>query len=262
MEMRIITLKNKDAFTQMAIDEVILDQVIESGSPETVRFYSFKPAAVTIGRLQSLDDIDVGFCTKNGIDVVRRLTGGRAVLHSRDFTFSFIINKNNPVFKGSIYDTYKSISAPFLSALLHLGFRARWEKFNHHRMGKNKNNLVHNPLCFASTTRYELTIEGRKILGIAQYRKKNAILVQGSLVLQDVDTELCNIVSGGIDVKDIFSSKGKMNISFDEFGELLKGEIARTNHIDLNDSKLYEEEMKKVDEKRKKYCSSKWNNLN
>ncbi len=261
--MRLIVMKDEDAFTQMAVDEVILDEVIEDSSTETVRFYSFEPPAITIGKLQSIDDIDVDYCRANSIDVVRRLTGGRAVVHSNDFTFSFILKKDNHFFqdkgRGTIYETYRAVSKIFLSALLNLGFPAKWERYRYNNLGKGEGKNHRNPLCFSSTTRYELTVGARKILGIAQYRKKNSILVQGSLVLRNPDSKFLRILSSGLSLDNALLLDNTIDVSFDEFGEVLKSEIRRTSCISLENGKMCNKELGKISAVKRKYASLAWN---
>ncbi len=103
-----------NAFTNMAIDEVLL-----SSRVPILRFYQWEPCAVSIGRYQDLDDIELEYCAENSIDVVRRITGGKAVLHERELTYSFIIDKE--LMPRSIIESYKIISSAIIQGLRTLG---------------------------------------------------------------------------------------------------------------------------------------------
>jgi len=123
MRMRLLVSRKQSGYAQMAMDEAILESIIEKQSPETISFFDFYPPTITIGRLQNISEINLQRCRREGIVIVRRLTGGRAVIHSGDFTFPFIIRKDNPIFQGNVYETYKKIFSIFSRLLTHLVYR-------------------------------------------------------------------------------------------------------------------------------------------
>ncbi len=162
-----------NAFTNMAIDEVLL-----SSKVPVLRFYQWEPCAVSVGRYQNLDDIDLEYCSENGIDIVRRITGGKAVLHEKELTYSFIIDKE--MMPRSIIESYRIISSAIFQGLRALGLNP---EINSSKI-KNRDN----PVCFQETSFNELTINRKKFVGSAQVRKKGKLLQHGS-ILTGIDTE-------------------------------------------------------------------------
>ncbi len=161
-----------NAFTNMAIDEVLL-----SSRVPVLRFYQWEPCAVSIGRYQDLDDIDLEYCAENSIDVVRRITGGKAVLHESELTYSFIIGKE--MMPRSIIESYKIISSALVQGLRALGLNPE--------MSSSKIENRDNPICFQEPSFNELTINRKKFVGSAQVRKNEKLLQHGS-ILTGIDT--------------------------------------------------------------------------
>ncbi len=157
----------------MAIDEVLLASRVP-----VLRFYQWEPCAVSIGRYQDLGDIDLGYCTENGIDVVRRITGGKAVLHEKELTYSFIIDKDE--MPRSIIESYKIISSAIVQGLRTLGLNPE--------MNSSKIENRDNPVCFQEPSFNELTINRKKFVGSAQVRRKGKLLQHGS-ILTGINTE-------------------------------------------------------------------------
>ena len=162
-----------NAFMNMAIDEVLLTSKVP-----VLRFYQWEPCAVSIGRYQELDDIDLEYCTVNSIDVVRRITGGKAVLHEKELTYSFIIDKDE--MPQSIIESYKVISSAIIQGLRVLGLKPE--------MNRSKVENRDNPVCFQEPSFNELTINRKKFVGSAQVRRKEKLLQHGS-ILTGINTE-------------------------------------------------------------------------
>ena len=118
MRWRLIQEGYHDAYTNMAIDEALL----QSEAP-VLRFYRWRPPAISIGYFQKLEEeIDLEECKRQGIDYVRRITGGKAVLHDKELTYSFVISQD--LMPKSIIESYKIISKAILIALGNLGLKA------------------------------------------------------------------------------------------------------------------------------------------
>ena len=162
-----------NAFINMAIDEVLLSSTVP-----VLRFYQWEPCAVSIGRYQELDDIDLEYCTENSIDVVRRITGGKAVLHEKELTYSFIIDKDE--MPRSIIESYKIISSAIIQGLGTLGINPE--------MSRSRIENRDNPVCFQEPSFNELTINRKKFVGSAQVRRKGKLLQHGS-ILTGINTE-------------------------------------------------------------------------
>jgi len=166
MDWRIIEYQIQDASTNMAIDARIAEEVI-NGKPPTLRFYGWSVSSITLGYFQRINDIgiDLDFCANNVIPVIRRPTGGRAVLHGNELTYSFCSGTNDGIFNDNLLDNYHILSSIFLKAFKNLGLDA---VINEKRRGNNNKSS----LCFDSPSYGEMTVEGKKIIGSAQRRYK------------------------------------------------------------------------------------------
>lgn len=162
----------------MALDEAIMKAVADGQAPPTVRFYRWNPPAVSLGYFQSLaKEVDLEACRANNVDVVRRLTGGRAVLHYHELTYSLVAPEHNPKVAGSILQSYLSISRGLLAGLLNLGVKAELAE------GK-KLNTFNSAACFDAPSWYEMVVEGKKLIGSAQTRRNGCILQHGSVLVR------------------------------------------------------------------------------
>ena len=168
-----------DGTSNMAIDAALLDEVEQSSTPRTiVRFYRWKRPTVSLGRNQKIDAaVDRLFCEESGIDIVHRPTGGRAVLHEDEMTYAVASNDSN-CFGDTIYANYKSVSEALCEGFRGLGVPAILAPET--RRISTSVNGVDLP-CFVSPSRYELTVQGRKIVGSAQRRLRRSFLQHGSM---------------------------------------------------------------------------------
>jgi len=159
----------------MALDEALALSVRKGDSPSVLRFYSWSQPAVSIGAFQQIAAIDFDYCHACAIPVVRRPTGGRAILHGDELTYSFSARNEGPFAEG-LMDSYRKLGIAFhLSfALIGLCCTIKTDR----EKGKN---LIKSPLCFTSTSIGEINSSGIKIIGSAQKRWKDAFLQQGSI---------------------------------------------------------------------------------
>lgn len=168
----------------MAIDEAIFRGCQQGTSHPTLRLYGWQPSAVSLGYFQDLEsEINIAFCRKNKIDTVRRPTGGKAVFHEQDLTYSLTARENVSPFSAGILDTYLVISRCIIHALSRFGVVAEVDEEG--RAPRGNELLSH---CFSSSSRYEILVKGRKICGSAQLRTNGAFLQHGSLLV-DFDPE-------------------------------------------------------------------------
>jgi len=156
-----------NAFMNMAIDEVLL-----SSREPVLRLYQWEPSAVSIGRFQDLGDIDVDFCHRNRIDIVRRITGGKSVLHEKELTYSFIIDRNR--MPKSVIGSYNVISSAIILGLRELGLDPE--------MNMTKVVNRENPVCFQEPSYNEIVIDRKKVVGSAQTRVRGKLLQHGSIL--------------------------------------------------------------------------------
>jgi lipoate-protein ligase A len=244
----------------MAVDEAILDGVIKERSPETIRFFDFEPRAVTVGRLQRLDASLLDACRRSNVDLVRRLTGGRMVVHAEDFTFSFVVRASNPLFGGTIYQTYQAVSAPFLSTLRCMGIPVEWRKAAIFAEKGKSSTASKSSLCFDAVSRYEIVVQGRKIVGISQYRRADTILVQGTLLLGKPEA-LYRMLFGSATSTGGFSSVADAHqgpVDFSMMASSLRTEIEGTYGVSLQNGALSSDESMDSVHLEEKYRAAIW----
>jgi len=177
-----------DGLYNMAVDEAIAETSEKGISPPTLRFYGWKSPTLSIGYSQRLNNkIDTEYCRKNKIDIVLRPTGGRAVLHDKEVTYSIASPKNNPHFPDNISGTYRVIGEALLKGLSFLNIEAKLNS-----TVSSQQSAVRNPSCFATTSQYEITVDGKKLIGSAQRRFKNSFLQHGSIPLENHHKKLAH----------------------------------------------------------------------
>ncbi len=163
----------------MAIDASMLDEVEHSPDPRTiVRFYRWHRPAISLGRNQKIENaVDAEYCLANGIDIVQRPTGGRAVLHDDELTYA-VASNDASLFGNSIYGNYKRVSEALCLGYNRLGVSAILAP-DTRKLAAMPDGA--DPPCFLSPSRYELTVHGRKIVGSAQRRIRQSFLQHGSM---------------------------------------------------------------------------------
>jgi lipoate-protein ligase A len=177
-----------DGPTNMAVDQAIMEAVAAERVPPTLRFYAWQPACLSLGYTQPLADIDWKRLAARGWDLVRRLTGGRSILHADELTYSVTLQAGNPIVAGSIVESYRNLSRALLWGLQHLGANAGADK-RVEQMPRDKG-----PVCFEVPSHYEITVDGKKLVGSAQVRKFDAVLQHGTLPLTGDITRICDIL--------------------------------------------------------------------
>lgn len=187
----------------MAVDEELLARAQAGEAVPVLRFYTWDPPAVSLGRFQERDAaVNADACRKFGFDIVRRITGGRAVLHKQELTYSVISRTDNPLFPPDVLGTYKVIAAALVAGLRNLAIPAEVAT----RAGRYAQLVQRTskaPACFSSPSWYEIVVSGRKIIGSAQRRVPGAILQHGSILI-DYDVELERaVIPGGAGADDV-----------------------------------------------------------
>jgi len=222
-EWRLLETGLADGATNMAIDEAILWAVAEGESLPTLRFYGWRPSCLSIGYSQSMEsEVDVDRCREAGIGLVRRPTGGRAILHADELTYSIVAPQAEPRVAGGVIESYRRLSAGLVAGLRALGVdvsqalspsplplsqdQERGRGGQHRppppappptlgegspvppspRVGRGGlgGRGVQSAACFDAPSSYEITVGGKKLVGSAQVRKKKVVLQHGSLPLE------------------------------------------------------------------------------
>src|SRR6266487_1427273 len=178
---RFLNTKVHNAAMNMAIDESILTHQLKGEVPPTLRVFRWSQPSISLGRFQSIErEIVSEQCLEGGVALVRRPTGGRAVYHRDEFTYSIVISKRFGVPSGVIA-AYNFLAQGLLAALTLLGVQA---ELSDGRVSKNPS-----AACFASSTQADLASGGFKLIGSAQVWKDDTLLQQGSLPLDDCSAE-------------------------------------------------------------------------
>jgi lipoyl(octanoyl) transferase len=164
----------------MALDEAVAGTVREDYAPPTLRFYEWDMPSVSIGCFQKIRDIDTEYCRQCNIPFVRRPTGGRAILHGDEITYSFSAKTSTGLFSKGLFDSYKKISLALGKALLKTGLTPELKLLKDKR-GAARSDMQKSPLCFQSVSYGEISVSSSKIIGSAQKRWPDGLLQQGSI---------------------------------------------------------------------------------
>jgi lipoate-protein ligase A len=254
---RLLELETHNAFLNMAIDESVLQARMDNLVPNTVRFYRWNPSAVSIGRFQDIEkEVQLENCGKNGVDVVRRITGGGTVYHSSadEITYSVIVKKDD-LATEDINEVYRKIYSGLMQGIQALGLQANFDQGTE-RACPN------------------LTISGRKISGSAQAHRRGVVLQHGTLLLKvdlekmftflrvpwaQTSTQVVNVAK-----KKITSLKGEIGreTTIDDVSEALIAGFEKTFEVRLETGHLTPFESDLSERLcRKKYGNSDWNRL-
>jgi lipoate-protein ligase A len=175
-----------NAAMNMAIDESVQMHYLQSAAPPTLRVFRWEQPSISLGRFQSIErEIEIDRCQQVGVALVRRPTGGRAVYHRDEFTYSIVIGKRHGVPAG-VVAAYAYLAQGLIAALQSLGVPT---VLSDERVSKHPS-----AACFASSTQADLTSGGFKLVGSAQVWKDDALLQQGSLPLDDHASEFFSML--------------------------------------------------------------------
>ena len=163
----------------MAVDEILLDGVAAGVSPPTLRFYRWSPPCLSLGYFQPFDVVNLDGCRARGVEVVRRPTGGRAILHDRELTYSVALPVSMLGHDGGVLPSYYRLSVALRDGLRRLGVPATLApEF------AASGAAEHGPVCFDRPSAHEILLEGRKLVGSAQMRRGGGLLQHGSILIE------------------------------------------------------------------------------
>lgn len=189
---RLIIDEATDGATNMAIDEALLQSVGSGRSDPCLRLYRWTPPCLSLGMSQPASDVDHARLEANGWGVVRRLTGGRAILHTDEITYSVALPLSHLLVAGGIVESYRRLSAGLLRALASLGMAAEAKPQYPDSAGGN---APVRPVCFEVPSKYEIAADGKKMIGSAQVRKYEGVLQHGSLPLDGDLSRICEALT-------------------------------------------------------------------
>jgi lipoate-protein ligase A len=220
------------AAANMACDEAILDAVAEGDSTPTLRIYGFEPGAVSIGLNQELEPDQIARMQEAGLDIVRRPTGGRAVLHLNELTYSFVGTAD--FLSTSVIRAYKQICGALILAFESLGVPVQ--------LGSAGASYRDFQDCFLATTSSDLHYQGFKIAGSAQLRRRHAILQHGSILLNQDQHLMSRLLDPASDQKgkrhaNLNEILGR-EVSIDELSAALKSGFEKAFEVSLSPGSL------------------------
>jgi len=187
---RMIISEPADGAWNMAVDEAILEASARSEVPPTLRLYAWDPPCLSLGYAQPVSDVDLDRLQARGWDLVRRPTGGRAILHTDELTYSVCGPESEPALSGDILSSYQRLSAAILAALENIGLAVQALP-----QEKAAPGAAPEPVCFEVPSNYEITVNGKKLVGSAQSRRKGAVLQHGTLPLHGDLTRIVQVLS-------------------------------------------------------------------
>ena len=199
----------------MAMDHSIAESFL-SHNKCILRFYGWKPHAISYGYHQKESDFNLNLIKKNGFEIVRRPTGGRAIFHANELTYSIIIPKS----KMTKFELYRKTHHAFSEVIKNFTTNVALSKkqVNFGDFYKEKKSAA----CFAASARFEVAVENKKLIGSAQRIYPDAILQHGSIMLSDAHLDLLNY----------------LNLKPLEKEEIRKGLNKTTSYLDLKHNSL------------------------
>jgi lipoate-protein ligase A len=175
----------------MALDDSLLESVAREPSRMILRLYGWSPFCLSLGYAQPASDADREALEAQGWDLVRRPTGGRAILHGDEITYAVLGPERGPYMRGGVLESYQKLSEGLVQALIHLGLKPTVEP-NSARLDQKQRA---NPVCFEAPSAYEITAGGKKLIGSAQTRRYGAVLQHGTIPLTGDITRVCDVLS-------------------------------------------------------------------
>ena len=263
---RVIIHRAADGATNMAIDESIAEHVGAGLVLPTLRFYAWEPACLSLGYAQPSTDVDFECIKAQGWDVVRRLTGGRAILHTDELTYSIATPVDEQRVAGGVIGSYRRLSAGLALGIRTLGATAEA------RAAMDGSQGINGPVCFEVPSDYEITAHGRKLLGSAQTRRAGrGVLQHGTLPLYGDLGRVCDVLvfdgeharvearrrvlERAITLEDVLGTR----VTFEEAVEALRRGLAQALNLDFEMASLSASEQARTKALREqKYASELW----
>ncbi len=259
---RLVLTPPASGASNMALDQALLESASDQGFVPTLRFYRWAPPALSLGRFQPVEEIDLEGCAAEGIEVVRRPTGGKGILHLEDFTYSLVIPDGWGL-PRSVEAAYVVICAGIIAALRELGVEASLQS------RADENYRLSGGACFAATTRADLVHAGRKLCGSAQVRRGGATLQHGSLFLSDGSETLFKLLRFRTRQERLVAQRryrsrcvnlreAGCNVTWEEIGEAFRRGFEKAFAVRINEASLTAPEKERWRELEAAYRSPRW----
>lgn len=203
---RLLKLIKDSGPMQMAVDEAIALSCAQGKVLPTLRFYIFDPPAITLGHSQLIDQFNLSAVEKKGFHLVRRITGGTAVLHKNDLVYSLVMPEN--FLPEKVVDAYRFLSDGLVEGLKNIGLKA--EK-------KIAESQERQASCYLNQNPYDVVINGKKISGNAQARIKGVVLQHGTIIIENnLDHLFDCLFTGDEEKKNLFEQALKSVTSLEK----------------------------------------------
>jgi len=244
----------------MAVDEAMTIALTDGASPPTLRFYGWAPPCLSLGRNQPTADADLPECRAAGVDLVRRPTGGRAILHTDELTYSVTLMADDPRAAGGVIESYRRLSEGLLAGLRRLGVEAVQAR------GQCKPASDLTAICFETPSDYEITAGGRKLVGSAQWRSRGRVLQHGTLPLHgdltrvvsylsmpdgDRDRQRCALGASALTLEEALGH----TLPFAQVAHALADGFAQALSLTLAPGELTDHECALADDLRRRYAA-------
>jgi lipoate-protein ligase A len=244
-------------YENMAIDEYLMSYYRKEKMP-VLRLYAWKPSGISLGKYQKADDLNMAECKAGKIPVVRRLTGGGAIYHADELTYSFVCSEDDIDCSGvQVKQTFEKLNAFIMLMYEKFGLEPSYAKYRR----ADENLGLKTGFCFSGSEEYDIIIKGKKIGGNAQGRKKGIIFQHGSVPLAACEDGgkyfACPVV------EERFTSLQELlgrSAGPDEAGANMTAAFMETFGADLEPAPLAMEEKQEIVKLlTSKYATNRWN---
>lgn len=274
---RLILHPARSGSWNMAVDEAILEAVGKGSAPATLRLYSWEPPCLSLGFSQPIEDVDLTALETHGWDLVRRPTGGRAILHADEITYAVIGSDTDARLSGGVLESYQVLAQALLKVFYRLGIPAEIEappiKPARGSTDQKEQRKPINPVCFEVPSSYEITLGGKKLVGSAQARRKEGVLQHGSIPLGGDLKRIVEVLrfpneaareNAGLRLLNrattIEMFNGKL-LSWEQVADAFAHAFQESLNLELDERELSLTELKRAEElAHEKYAQSEWTN--
>lgn len=258
-EFRLIYDGLHDGATNMARDEAISRAVSAGTQLPTLRLYGWQPPSISLGQSQRIRTVDEVACRADGVDVVRRPTGGLAILHTDELTYSLSLPIQHPIAEGDVMTSYRRIARAIIATLQRLGVPDASAD------AVAKEDKAKGPVCFEAPSDYEVVGGGKKLVGSAQWRRVDGVLQHGSLPLYGDIARICKYLIGAPEPQRVRAHAGTLSeivqreVSWQVAAEAWRQSFAETLEVTFQVAELSDDELRCSDDLRaSRYANDAW----
>jgi lipoyl(octanoyl) transferase len=258
-EWRFLPYEKLPCYENMAIDEYLIKYYEKTKRP-VLRFYGWTPPSISIGKYQdAMNDINIEICTDDDMTIVRRMTGGGAILHDEELTYSIVCSEEDIDCKNlPVKETFEKLNTFIINMYKEMGLKAVYAKDFSKKMKFGEPV----PFCFSCNEEYDILVRGKKLGGNAQSRKKDIIFQHGSIPFENGRDKAAKYFIRKINFDNYTTLREalKKKITVDEAIKKLEGAFKKTLKVKLREEKLNDREKEAVDKLViEKYSSDEWN---